>query len=197
MRTLLQWVTCSLSVLSIAVATPTSVTSAERDVGLTLIRYNNTAFAGRGVSQQVVTSLEGINDCVPENNERLGAPSAATCGAPSSFLLVGRISPPNVGKYGFNVTFDPPLPFPSPNAYARLWVNDHLLYVGKKIPFRPKHSVEDSVRLLSRTLWEWRLIAAIVAAASGCVLFSCALSFCGCCHLRLLHACLFPPPTQY
>ena len=29
--------------------------------------------------------------------------------------------------YGFNVTFNPALPYPSSEAYARLWVHDHLL----------------------------------------------------------------------
>ena len=51
-----------------------------------------------------------------------------TCHGPSSFRLTGRVAPATAGSYGFNVTFEPPLPYPSPEAYARLWVHDHLLY---------------------------------------------------------------------
>ena len=40
----------------------------------------------------------------------------------------GALAPSTAGKFGFELTFDPPLPFPSPTAYARLWVDDHLLF---------------------------------------------------------------------
>ena len=84
--------------------------------GLTLTRYDNTALAGTGTAQ-LQASLESITDC-----------EGATCGTASSLLLEGRVAPAFPGKFGFNVSFDPPLPYPSPEAYARLWVNDHLLY---------------------------------------------------------------------
>ena len=58
----------------------------------------------------------------------ISACAGATCHGPSSFRLTGRVAPAMAGSYGFNVTFDPPLPYPSPEAYARLWVHDHLLY---------------------------------------------------------------------
>jgi hypothetical protein len=84
--------------------------------GLTLRRFNNTAFGGPGLTSTSISSLEDISDC--ESN----------CGMPSSLLITGRLAPPVAGKYGFAVVFDPPLPYPSPEAYARLWVHDHLLF---------------------------------------------------------------------
>ena len=83
--------------------------------GLTLTVFNNTALAGPGRAR-VVDSLE-----------RLSLASAGTDG-PSSALLSGALAPSTAGKFGFELTFDPPLPFPSPTAYARLWVDDHLLF---------------------------------------------------------------------
>eukprot|EP00039_Didymoeca_costata_P032943 m.40010 g.40010 ORF g.40010 m.40010 type:complete len:1184 (+) comp9617_c0_seq4:174-3725(+) len=85
--------------------------------GLTLTRFSNTALAGKGDSTQVLPSLENITDC-NENN----------CKRPSSLLVTGRLQPLHAGKYGFKLSFDPPLAYPSTSAYARLWVNDHLLY---------------------------------------------------------------------
>jgi hypothetical protein len=84
--------------------------------GLTLRRYSNTALAGAAPAS-VLASLESIPGC-----------DGASCGTPSSLLLTGRVAPPAAGNYGFNVTFDPPLPYPSADAYARLWVHDHLLF---------------------------------------------------------------------
>jgi hypothetical protein len=84
--------------------------------GLTLTRFSNTALAGAG-SSEVVTSVDAIKDCAGSN-----------CRAPSSFKLTGRIAPPAEGNYGFNITTDPPTPYPSSIAYARLWVDDHLLF---------------------------------------------------------------------
>ena len=31
-------------------------------------------------------------------------------------------------RVAFRLSFDPPLPYPSSEAYALLWVNDHLLF---------------------------------------------------------------------
>lgn len=81
--------------------------------------FNNSATAGAGSSSAVLASLEDIPGC---------AAAGSGCNAPSSLLLTGRVSPPAAGNYGFKLTFDPPLPYPSPDAYARLWVHDHLLY---------------------------------------------------------------------
>ena len=86
--------------------------------GLTLTRFSNTAHAGAGDSTEVLQSLDDISDCEQNKN----------CGGPSSFLLTGRLQPTSPGLYGFNVTLDPPTPYPSAIAYARLWVNDHLLF---------------------------------------------------------------------
>ncbi len=91
--------------------------------GLTLTRFNNTALvrtAGTSSPAVVVQSVEAIPDC--------DAAAGISCAGPSSFLLSGRIAPPAAGRYGFNVSFDPPLPFPSQEAYARLWVDSHLLH---------------------------------------------------------------------
>ena len=84
--------------------------------GLTLTHFNNTACAGDG-SSAALSSLEGFPDC-----------SQPSCGGPSSLLLTGRVAPPAAGNYGFQLTFDPPLPYPSDEAFAYLWVHDHLLY---------------------------------------------------------------------
>ena len=84
--------------------------------GLTYTAFPNTAFAAGATPpvSHVVSSLEQLS---------LGAQ-----GAPCSVLLVGALAPPQPGKYGFELTFEPELPFPSPLGYARLWVDDHLLY---------------------------------------------------------------------
>ena len=81
--------------------------------GLTLTQFNNTALAFPGSSTEIISSLENI----PVGR-----------GKPSSLLLTGRLAPPSTGNYGFNVSFDPPLPTPSNTSYARLWVHDHLLF---------------------------------------------------------------------
>ena len=95
--------------------------------GLTLRRYNNTAMRGAAVSTTVATTLEAVATCsAGESGEAAG--DTAVCSAPSSLLLTGRLVPPTAGRYGFQLTFDPPLPYPSGEGYARLWVNDHLLY---------------------------------------------------------------------
>ena len=81
--------------------------------GLTLTRFNNTALSFPGTSAEIISSLENISV-----GGRL----------PSSLLLSGRVAPSSAGNYGFNVSFNPPLPFPSNASYARLWVHDHLLF---------------------------------------------------------------------
>jgi hypothetical protein len=78
-------------------------TAALSDAGLTLTRFNNTALAGPGVQQSLVTSLENI----------------AAGSKPSSLLLTGRLAPAVPGRYGFQLHFTPPLPYPSSEAYAR------------------------------------------------------------------------------
>ena len=102
-----------LALMGIASANSSDASSSG---SLTLTRWNNTALAGPGTSTTQPT-LDRIPDC-----------HQASCGRPSSLLLTGQLRPPVPGNYGFNVTFDPPLPYPSREAYARLWVNDHLLY---------------------------------------------------------------------
>ena len=97
-------------------ASPVLDSSQSNEGGLSLRRFNNTAFSGPGLSA-TISSLESIADCVD-----------STCGQASSFLLTGRIAPTIAGKYGFQLVFEPPLPYPSPEAYARLWVHDHLLF---------------------------------------------------------------------
>jgi hypothetical protein len=89
----------------------------DSEQGLLLSRFNNTAVAGGISSKKVVQSLESIADCDESN-----------CNMSSSMSLTGRLAPTAPGNYGFNITFDPPLPYPSPMAYARLWVNDHFLF---------------------------------------------------------------------
>ena len=81
--------------------------------GLTLTRFNNTALSFPGTSTEIISSLDNIS---------VGGHM------PSSLLLSGRVAPPSAGNYGFNVSFNPPLPFPSNISYARLWVHDHLLF---------------------------------------------------------------------
>lgn len=81
---------------------------------LTLTRYGNTAFAGLGTASESV--VEAVPSC------------AGDCSAPSSLRLTGQFKPSRPGQYGFNVSFDPPLPYPSEEAYCRLWVHDHLLF---------------------------------------------------------------------
>ena len=75
--------------------------------GLTLTAFTNTALRGSGAST-VLGSLEAVPTC-----------TAASCGAPSSVLLTGQVKPPAAGRYGFQLTLDPPLPYPSSEAYAR------------------------------------------------------------------------------
>lgn len=86
--------------------------------GLTLRRFNNTALAGTAIDTIAVSSLE--------STKAFGAPG--TSSQPSSLLITGRLAPPTAGRYGFAMTFSPALPFPSADAYARLWVDDHLLH---------------------------------------------------------------------
>ena len=69
--------------------------------GLTLQRFNNTAFAGPGLT-------------------RPGRLCGRHLRQSSSILVTGHIAPTSAGKYGFEVAFSPPLPYPSPEAYARL-----------------------------------------------------------------------------
>lgn len=97
----------SFEVRETATSAP-KATSASALHGLTLQRFNNTALAGPGLTSSIFPSLESIVDC-----------AHGSCGKPSSLLITGRIAPTVAGKYGFNVTFDPPLPYPSPEAYAR------------------------------------------------------------------------------
>ena len=78
--------------------------------GLTLARFNNTALAGAPSAVATIPELESIATC---------SSPAAPCSVPSSLLLTGRLSPPTAGRYGFELTFDPPLPYPSEQAYAR------------------------------------------------------------------------------
>eukprot|EP01043_Picozoa_sp_COSAG02_P012844 COSAG02_NODE_505_length_20935_cov_38.509119_1_plen_135_part_10 len=76
---------------------------------LTLTRYGNTAFAGLGTASESV--VEAVPSC------------AGDCSAPNSLRLTGQFKPSRPGQYGFNVSFDPPLPYPSEEAYCRLWVH--------------------------------------------------------------------------
>jgi hypothetical protein len=103
-------------VLTVVHAAAPASAPASAAAGLTLTRFNNTACAGTG-SQTVLDSLESFADCL-----------GSSCGSPSSLLLTGRVAPPAAGNYGFHIVFDPPLPYPSDEAYAYLWVHDHLLY---------------------------------------------------------------------
>jgi hypothetical protein len=86
--------------------------------GLTLSRYNNTALVGGALDTAVVTSLENMK----------AFESGTTPNQPAGLLITGRLAPPKAGRYGFEVTFTPEIPYPSSDAYARLWVDDHQLY---------------------------------------------------------------------
>lgn len=108
-----------LVVMLALVATAAAAAAAAAPTGgLTLTRFNNTACAGRGVPR-VLAQPESFEAC--EGN-------AAACGAPNSLRLTGRLAPARAGQFGFNVTMEPPLPYPSDEAYCRLWVHDHLLW---------------------------------------------------------------------
>lgn len=99
--------------------------------GLTLTRYTNSATAGQGTATTVTPDTIVACDHDHVLLSPPGSPSSkptTSCSAPNSLRLTGRFQPPASGNYGFNVTFDPPLPYPSPEAYARLWVHDHLLF---------------------------------------------------------------------
>lgn len=85
--------------------------------GLTLRLYSNTAFAGAAAVTTVIPSLE-----------KVATSSHALQGQPSSLLITGRLAPSTPGRFGFELSFTPALPYPSPDAYARLWIDDHLLY---------------------------------------------------------------------
>ena len=119
----------------IATASPSGTPS-----GLKMTSYSNTAFFDSGKDPKpishTISSLEGLK--LPGGT------------APHSVLLSGALKPAQPGKYGFQLTFEPArerhqpiaargrrcshtllacaVPFPSPLAYARLWVDDHLLY---------------------------------------------------------------------
>ena len=94
--------------------------------GLTLVRFDNTALAGDGVKSELASSLEAVTTC--------GTAVGVSCAAPSSMLLVGRLAPESAGRFGFHLAFDPPLQYPSDEAYSRLWVDDHLLYPNRTGP---------------------------------------------------------------
>ena len=89
-----------------------AATTSEPSEGLTLTRFNNTALCGPGASRTVVKSLQAIS----------------TGSAAGAMLLTGRLAPRAAGRYSFELEFQPSLAYPSEEAYARLWVNDHLLY---------------------------------------------------------------------
>ena len=84
--------------------------------GLTRTFYENTALTGAGVQTNIISSLDKISTS-----------GTGATGSPSALLVTGRLAPSTAGRYGFNLTFEPPLPYPSPDAYARLWVDDHLI----------------------------------------------------------------------
>lgn len=103
-------------VVAVAVTVTTTAAAAPSPpptAGLTLARFDNTALTGVPLSTEVIGSVEAV----PAGGSQ-----------PSSLLLTGRLAPPSPGRYGFNITFDPPLAFPSPLAYARVWVDDLQLY---------------------------------------------------------------------
>lgn len=97
--------------------------------GVTVTRFSNSATAGAGKAT-VVDTPDRVPTCI------------ADCSAPHSLRITGRLRPTSPGNYGFNVTFDPPLIYPSREAYARLWVNDHLLfpYDSANTNGKPLHS---------------------------------------------------------
>eukprot|EP01052_Picozoa_sp_SAG31_P025391 SAG31_NODE_2223_length_6152_cov_4.129688_2_plen_218_part_00 len=106
-----------MPLLLLALAAGAARSAAAGPAGLTLTHFGNTASAGAGASA-VLTSLERFADCAV----------GSTCAGPSSLLLTGRVAPLTAGNYGFQLTFDPPLAYPSNDSYAYLWVHDHLLY---------------------------------------------------------------------
>eukprot|EP01043_Picozoa_sp_COSAG02_P100552 COSAG02_NODE_36631_length_452_cov_1.005666_1_plen_133_part_01 len=114
-------VTLSLAFLGVAAAVD-SVHSGS----LTLVRFNNTALFGAGVISELVGAVEAIVTC--------GGTNGVSCSVPSSLLLSGRLAPEAAGRFGFHLAFQPPLPYPSDEAYARLWVDDHLLYPNRTGP---------------------------------------------------------------
>ena len=83
---------------------------------LTLTRFANTALAGAG-HQSLVDSPVRVELALSPHSE-----------SPHSALLSGALQPEAPGRFGFDVSFDPPLTYPDPSSYARLWVNDHLLH---------------------------------------------------------------------
>lgn len=83
--------------------------------GLTITYFNNTALTGKGTS------------FVSPVLENIAVDRKGSCGSPCSVLITGQLCPTS-GHYGFDVTHQPELLFPSPVAYTRLWVNDHFLY---------------------------------------------------------------------
>ena len=141
-----------LAVATVLASTTSAATASPPQAGgLTLTRFNNTVSPPAHRQQQstiifshvrtpqalrgwpsaalaTTSSLTDLPDC----------DGPATCGKPSSLLLTGRLAPPGPGHFGFNLTFDPPLPFPSPEAYARLWVNDHLQHPRDTTGWKPR-----------------------------------------------------------
>ena len=89
--------------------------SAPQHAALTLTRYSNTALSGAGNASD--SAAHDVPVCVGDG-----------CGGPNSLRLTGQFKPTHPGQYGFNVSFEPPLPYPSEEAYCRLWVHDHLLF---------------------------------------------------------------------
>ena len=105
-------------------------TSHTAGAGLTLERFANTAHSGTPATTSILAALESVPTCE--------AGDAQYCSShPHSFVLSGRYAPAAPARVGFTLSFDPPLPYPSLEAYARLWVHDHLLFptnttLGKK-----------------------------------------------------------------
>ena len=94
-----------------SLATASGSVSAAASGGLTLARFDNTALSGHGLTSELVSSLEHIATC--------GGSSGVSCSSPSSLLLTGRLAPATAGRFGFRLAFDPPLQYPSHEAYAR------------------------------------------------------------------------------
>lgn len=69
--------------------------------GLTLQRFNNTAVTGVPYRTVRTADLDAIATC------------SLNCGGAESLLLSGRLRPEAGGRYGFELTFDPVLDFPS------------------------------------------------------------------------------------
>ena len=103
--------------LLVVVGIPVGVTAGHN--GLTLQRFNNTALVGAPIEKTTLAKLDGINLCPVEGST-----------SPHSVLITGRLVPATAGRYGFQLDFTPKLPYPSPDAYSRFWVDDHLLYPG-------------------------------------------------------------------